>query len=135
SKPKGVPIRQRNLASSARAVAATYGLGGGGGSHCAMPVFHVPRRAAPLLATLAYGGCVIAPRRFSASAFWDECAAYEATWYSAVPTIHRILLSRAEDGASDHAGHGLRFARSCSSALPGALMQSFERRFPLPLVE
>ena len=28
SKPKGVPIRQRNLAASARAVAATYGLSG-----------------------------------------------------------------------------------------------------------
>ena len=78
---------------------------------------------------------MIAPRRFSASAFWEECAAYAATWYSAVPTIHRILLSRAEDGASEHAGHGLRFARSCSSALPGPLMQAFEQRFALPLVE
>ena len=28
SKPKGVPIRQRNLAASARAIAATYGLSG-----------------------------------------------------------------------------------------------------------
>jgi acyl-CoA synthetase (AMP-forming)/AMP-acid ligase II len=52
-----------------------------------------------------------------------------------VPTIHRILLSRAEDGADDHAGHRLRFARSCSSALPGPLMRAFESRFRLPLVE
>ncbi len=78
---------------------------------------------------------MIAPRRFSAGAFWEECATHGATWYSAVPTIHRILLSRAEEGASDHAGHGLRFVRSCSSALPGPLMDSFEARFGLPLVE
>jgi acyl-CoA synthetase (AMP-forming)/AMP-acid ligase II len=135
SKPKGVPIRQRNLAASARAVAATYGLTGSDASHCAMPLFHVHGLVASTLATLAAGGCVIAPRRFSASAFWGECGAHGATWYSAVPTIHRILLSRAEDGASDHAGHGLRFARSCSSALPGPLMASFEGRFELPLVE
>jgi acyl-CoA synthetase (AMP-forming)/AMP-acid ligase II len=135
SKPKGVPIRQRNLAASARAVAATYGLSGGDASHCAMPLFHVHGLVASTLATLASGGRVIAPRRFSASAFWGECRAHGATWYSAVPTIHRILLSRAEDGASDHSGHGLRFARSCSSALPGPLMASFERRFELPLVE
>jgi acyl-CoA synthetase (AMP-forming)/AMP-acid ligase II len=135
SKPKGVPIRQRNLAASARAVATTYGLSGDDASHCAMPLFHVHGLVASTLATLASGGSVIAPRRFSASSFWAECAAYGVTWYSAVPTIHRILLSRAEDGSPDHAGHGLRFARSCSSALPGPLMAAFERRFALPLVE
>jgi acyl-CoA synthetase (AMP-forming)/AMP-acid ligase II len=135
SKPKGVPIRQRNLTASARAVAATYGLTGSDASHCAMPLFHVHGLVASTLATLASGGCVIAPRRFSASAFWAECAAHGVTWYSAVPTIHRILLSRAEEGAGDDAGHGLRFARSCSSALPGPLMDAFERRFGLPLVE
>jgi acyl-CoA synthetase (AMP-forming)/AMP-acid ligase II len=135
SKPKGVPIRQRNLAASARAIAATYGLSGDDASHCAMPLFHVHGLVASTLATLASGGCVIAPRRFSASAFWAECSTYGATWYSAVPTIHRILLSRAQEGATDDAGHGLRFARSCSSALPGPLMEAFEQRFDLPLVE
>ena len=122
SKPKGVPIRQRNLAASARAVAATYRLSGDDASHCAMPLFHVHGLVASTLATLASGGCVIAPRRFSASSFWADCATHGATWFSAVPTIHRILLSRAEDGADEHAGHRLRFARSCSSALPGPLM-------------
>ena len=135
SKPKGVPIRQRNLAASAQTVAATYGLAAGDVSHCAMPLFHVHGLVASTLATLASGGLVIVPRRFSASAFWADSAAHGATWYSAVPTIHRILLSRAEDGGTDHAGHGLRFARSCSSALPGPLMAAFEERFGLPLVE
>ncbi len=135
SKPKGVPIRQRNLAASARAVAATYALTGDDASHCVMPLFHVHGLVASTLATLASGGTVIAPRRFSASTFWADCSTYAATWFSAVPTIHRILLSRAEDGAADHAGHGLRFARSCSSALPGPLMDAFETRFGLPLVE
>ncbi|MDX6563713.1 MAG: oxalate---CoA ligase [Gaiellales bacterium] len=135
SKPKGVPIRQRNLAASARAVASTYGLSGEDASHCVMPLFHVHGLVASTLATLASGGSVIAPRRFSASTFWADSAAHGATWYSAVPTIHRILLSRAEDGASDHEGNGLRFARSCSSALPGPLMAAFEGRFELPLVE
>jgi oxalate---CoA ligase len=135
SKPKGVPIRQRNLAASARAIAATYELTGDDASHCAMPLFHVHGLVASTLATLASGGSVIAPRRFSASSFWADCATHGATWYSAVPTIHRILLSRAEDGAADHADHGLRFARSCSSALPAPLMGAFEQRFGLPLVE
>ena len=74
SKPKGVPIRQRNLAASARAVAATYALSSDDASHCAMPLFHVHGLVASTLATLASGGSVIAPRRFSASSFWAECA-------------------------------------------------------------
>jgi oxalate---CoA ligase len=135
SKPKGVPIRQRNLAASAQTVAATYGLASDDASHCVMPLFHVHGLVASTLATLASGGSVIAPRRFSASSFWGDSAACGATWYSAVPTIHRILLSRAEDGGSDHGGQRLRFARSCSSALPGPLMDAFEARFGLPLVE
>ena len=117
-----MPLRQRNLAASARAVADTYALSGSDDvSHCAMPLFHVHGLVASTLATLASGGSVIAPRRFSAGSFWAECARYGATWYSAVPTIHRILLSRAEGGARDHEGHALRFARSCSSALPAPL--------------
>jgi acyl-CoA synthetase (AMP-forming)/AMP-acid ligase II len=135
SKPKGVPIRQRNLAASAQAIADTYALDGSDVSHCAMPLFHVHGLVASTLATLASGGCVVAPRRFSASSFWADCKVHGVTWYSAVPTIHRLLLSRAEDGAGEHAGHALRFARSCSSALPGPLMAAFEERFGLPLVE
>jgi acyl-CoA synthetase (AMP-forming)/AMP-acid ligase II len=135
SKPKGVPIRQRNLTASASAVAATYELAPHDVGHCVMPLFHVHGLVASTLATLTSGGAVIAPRRFSASSFWADCATHGATWYSAVPTIHRILLERAEGGASDHARHRLRFARSCSSALPAPLMDAFEHRFELPLVE
>ena len=112
SQPKGVPIRQRNLAASARAVAATYGLAADDASHCVMPLFHVHGLVASTLATLASGGSVIAPRRFSASTFWPDSAKHGATWYSAVPTIHRILLSRAEEGAADHGG------TACASRAP-----------------
>jgi acyl-CoA synthetase (AMP-forming)/AMP-acid ligase II len=73
--------------------------------------------------------------RFSASAFWPDSGRYGATWYTAVPTIHRILLSQVEkDGVPPEAA-GLRFARSCSSALPATLFEAFEAQLAIPLVE
>jgi acyl-CoA synthetase (AMP-forming)/AMP-acid ligase II len=134
ARPKQVPIRQRNLRASAGTVAATYGLGAGDVSHCVMPLFHVHGLVASTLATLVSGGTVICPRRFSANAFWNDGAAHGATWYSAVPTIHHILVTREREGA-ERPAHTLRFARSCSSALPAPLMAEFEERFAIPLVE
>jgi acyl-CoA synthetase (AMP-forming)/AMP-acid ligase II len=99
-----------------------------------MPLFHVHGLVASTLATLVSGGTVICPRRFSANAFWNDGATHGATWYSAVPTIHHILVTREREGAGRPA-HTLRFARSCSSALPAPLMAEFEERFAIPLVE
>ena len=129
SKPKGVPIRQRNLAASARAVAATYGLSASDASHCAMPLFHVHGLVASTLATLASGGSVIAPRRFSASSFWAECARPRRDLVLGRPDDppHPALARGGRRG--DHAGHALRFARSCSSALPGPLMAGLRGAF------
>ena len=54
-----------------------------------------------------------------------------ATWYSAVPTIHNLLLSRA--GKERPAGReGLRFIRSCSASLPPEMMEKMEERVRRP---
>lgn len=133
SRPKVVPLRHRNLASSARAVAATYALDGADVSHCVMPLFHVHGLVASTLATLSTGGTVLVPPRFSASAFWRDTVEHGATWYSAVPTIHAVLTSRAVDEpVPDHA---LRFARSCSSSLASPLQDQAEERLRIPLVQ
>ena len=133
SRPKVVPLRQRNLASSARAVAATYALDGADVSHCVMPLFHVHGLVASTLATLSTGGTVLVPPRFSASAFWHDTVEHGATWYSAVPTIHAVLTSRAADEPVPE--HALRFARSCSSSLASPLQDQAEERLRIPLVQ
>jgi acyl-CoA synthetase (AMP-forming)/AMP-acid ligase II len=133
SRPKGVPIRQRNLAASVATIAATYQLRSDDVSHCVMPLFHVHGLVASTLAQLQVGGAVAVPRRFSAGAFWEHTRLHRATWFSAVPTIHAILADRAD--AEPVADHSLRFARSCSASLAPALLDRFEVRFGIPLVE
>jgi acyl-CoA synthetase (AMP-forming)/AMP-acid ligase II len=133
SKPKVVPLRQRNLAMSVRSIAATYRLGPDDVSHCVMPLFHVHGLVASTLATLATGGTVLVPSRFSAGTFWSDTVSHGVTWYSAVPTIHGILTARA--AAQPVPEHRLRFARSCSSALPSTLQEEAEERLRVPLVQ
>ena len=65
SRPKQVPLLQRNLTAQARSIAAHYGLGPADVSYCAMPLFHVHGLVASTLAQLAAGGAVVTPRRFS----------------------------------------------------------------------
>ena len=63
-----------------------------------MPLFHGHGLIASLLSTLASGGTVLIPARgrFSAHTFDDDLRAARATWFTAVPTIHQILLGRSE---------------------------------------
>ena len=133
SKPKTVPIRQRNLVASTGAVAQTYELTGDDVTMCVMPLFHVHGLVATVLATLSTGGTVVLPR-FRPTAFWDEAARHGATWYTAVPTIHARLLTQAH-ALPELPEHRLRFARSCSAPLPTVLWQRFEDAIGIPLVE
>ena len=99
-----------------------------------MPLFHVHGLIGATLSPLSAGGTVVVPPRFSASAFWPAVRAHRVTWYSAVPTIHQILLARADaDGAP--ASSGFRFIRSCSAALAPATLAQLESRFGAPVLE
>jgi acyl-CoA synthetase (AMP-forming)/AMP-acid ligase II len=136
NRPKGVPLSHTNLLVSAANVAATYALTPADVSLCVMPLFHVHGLVASTLATLRSGGTVVVPTRFSASAFWSTVKAHRATWYTAVPTIHQVLLTRADgDHAPASGTSGLRFIRSCSSALAPATMAAMEARFGCPVLE
>jgi acyl-CoA synthetase (AMP-forming)/AMP-acid ligase II len=132
--PKGVYLRHRNLLASTDTIADTYRLTADDVSYCVMPLFHVHGLVASTFAALARGGTVVLPARFSASAFWGDVARWRATWFSAVPTIHRTLLLRAGDAPAG-SEHTLRFARSCSAALAPSVWQAFEERFEVPLLE
>lgn len=133
SRPKQVPLSHRNLMASARSIARHYKLSSADVSYCAMPLFHVHGLVASTLAQLTTGGAVIIPRRVVPARFWPQLAKHGATWYSASPTLHQMLLERAPARPPD--GVRLRFARSCSSALTPDLAARAERYLEAPMLE
>ncbi|MFE2733950.1 FadD7 family fatty acid--CoA ligase [Streptomyces sp. NPDC059349] len=131
-----VPLTHGNVAAAVRALCATYELGPRDATVAVMPLFHTHGLVAALLATLAGGGCVLLPAggRFSADTFWDDMRAVGATWFTAVPAIHEILLDRS---AVEHLAPlvpPLRFARSSSAPLNTATQRALERTLGVPLL-
>lgn len=133
SRPKGVPLRHVNLMRSTSTIADTYQLTAEDTSLIVMPMFHVHGLIGAVFSTLFTGGTVVMPPRFSASAFWEQQQEYSVSWYSAVPTIHQILLQRADDDAAPH--KSFRFIRSCSAALAPTVLSDLESRFGAPVLE
>jgi len=133
--PKRVPLQQANLAVSLANIAETYALGPDDVSFCVMPLFHVHGLMASTLATLASGGAVVMPAKFEALAFWRIAGECRVTWYSAVPTIHQLLLARAAHKGKPAGAESLRFIRSCSTPLSAEVMHNMEDVFGVPLVE
>ncbi len=133
-RPKRVPIMHRNMAASTHNIVAHYSLTPEDVSLCVMPLFHVHGLVASTLSTLLSGGTVVVPNKFNAMSFWRTVRDTGATWYSAVPTIHNMLLARAGDKRPEGA-EGLRFIRSCSASLPPEMMAQMEKVFGAPVLE
>lgn len=133
--PKMVPWTRHNIARSVAAIIDGYGLGSHDATVAVMPLYHGHGLLAALLGTLMSGGAVLLPARgkFSAHTFWDDIEAVGATWYTAVPTIHQILLERAR---TEQPGgtHALRFIRSCSAPLTAEVAQALHDTFSAPVV-
>lgn len=137
SKPKMVPLTQRNMCTSILNIRNHYELDSTDKCYCVMPLFHIHGLQSALFATMAGGGTVLLPEegKFSASTFWRDVVRFEATWYTAVPTMHQILLARKDQDAALIARNKLRFIRSCSSSLPPTVLVELEEATKRPVLE
>jgi acyl-CoA synthetase (AMP-forming)/AMP-acid ligase II len=133
---KMVPLTHANVAASVRGICASYELGPADATVAVMPFFHGHGLIAVLLSSIASGGCVLLPERgrFSAHTFWHDVQAVGATWFSAVPTIHSIVLARPASEYPGPRAAPLRFVRSCSAPLNIDTAQAFERTFGVPML-
>lgn len=136
SRPKGVPLTQQNLYSSVKNIQSVYKITESDSTVIVLPLFHVHGLLAGLLSSLGAGAAVTLPAsgRFSASTFWLDMIKYNATWYTAVPTIHQIILERHLSSPEPNYPK-LRFIRSCSASLAPSIMARLEEAFCAPVLE
>jgi acyl-CoA synthetase (AMP-forming)/AMP-acid ligase II len=135
SRPKRVPLRHRNLVASTRNIIATYQLTAADRALCIMPLFHIHGLVGSMMSTLASGGTLICPAGFNAMEFWSLIETFHPTWYSAVPTMHQMLLTRASRHEELLRRHPFRFIRSSSAPLPPVVMERLEQAFGAPVLE
>ncbi|KAI5857180.1 hypothetical protein BZA05DRAFT_387487 [Tricharina praecox] len=130
-RPKAVPLTHKNLTRTMENITRTYQLTPSDRTYLVMPLFHVHGLLAGFLAPLASGGTVIVPPKFSASTFWIDFRTHKANWYTAVPTIHQILLKSPLPTPIPE----IRFIRSCSSPLSPTTFHALEEALKAPVLE
>jgi acyl-CoA synthetase (AMP-forming)/AMP-acid ligase II len=135
SRPKIVPLSQRNLAASATHIRNTLKFTAADCGLNIMPLFHIHGLIAGVLAPLAAGSQVFCTPGFNALKFFGWMDEARPTWYTAVPTMHQAIVSRASKNADVIARHPLRFLRSSSSSMPPQVIKELEDIFHAPLIE
>jgi acyl-CoA synthetase (AMP-forming)/AMP-acid ligase II len=135
SRPKIVPLSQRNVCASARNISATLRLTPQDRELHVMPLFHIHGLIAGVLAPLAAGSLVFCTPGFNALKFFAWMKECRPTWYTAVPTMHQTILARAAGNREVIEAHPLRFIRSSSSSMPPQVIAEIERVFNAPLIE
>jgi acyl-CoA synthetase (AMP-forming)/AMP-acid ligase II len=135
SRPKLVPLSQRNITASARHIGATLALTPADRCLNIMPLFHIHGLIGAVLSSLAAGGSVFCTPGFNALKFFGWLDEATPTWYSAVPTMHQAILARAERNREIIARRRLRLIRSSSASLPPPVMAELEAVFGCPVIE
>ena len=135
SRPKIVPLSQRNLCASAVNIRDTLQFTSNDCGLNIMPLFHIHGLIAGVLAPLAAGSQVFCTPGFNALKFFGWMDEARPTWYTAVPTMHQAIVSRAPRSADVIARHPLRFMRSSSSSMPPQVITELEAAFGAPLIE
>jgi oxalate---CoA ligase len=135
SRPKIVPLTHKNVCASARNISQTLQLTPQDRELHVMPLFHIHGLIAGVLAPMAVGSQIFCTPGFNALKFFGWMKECKPTWFTAVPTMHQAILSRAAGNMDVIAENPLRFLRSSSSSMPPQVIAELESVFKAPLIE
>jgi amino acid adenylation domain-containing protein len=135
ARPKLVPLNHASVCRSAHNAGAVLRLAPRDRLLNVLPFFHAHGLISGLLTALAAGSSVVCTPGFDAAAFFGWLREFRPTWYTAVPPIHRAVLSAARRRADGVRRTSLRVIRSASSSLPRDVLGELETRFGVPVVE
>jgi oxalate---CoA ligase len=133
SEPKLIPTSHRNMLASAARVRSWFDLTTHDRCLCVSPVFYAHGLHVMIFTPLLTGGSIAFPSdpaRFDYTEWFD---ALKPTWYSAGPTLHRLVFDNAN--SADERKHSLRFILSGGAPLPADLIVGLQRKLKVPVVE
>ena len=135
SRPKIVPLLQRNIAASAHHIGTSLALTPADRCLNVMPLFHIHGLVAAVSSSLAAGASIWCAPGFDALRFFGWLDTARPTWYTAVPTMHQAILTRAERNSDILGRLQLRLIRSSSASLPPQVMVQLSKTFACPVIE
>jgi long-chain acyl-CoA synthetase len=132
-KPKGAMLTHRNYLADTGMAAELLPLARGERLGMMLPLFHANAQVVTFTIPMMIGCEVVMWERFSASGFWKTVAELKPVSVSAVPTILAALLNAP--GAEDASDTSLRFIVCGAAPLSRELLDAFQERFDIRILE
>jgi acyl-CoA synthetase (AMP-forming)/AMP-acid ligase II/acyl carrier protein len=135
SEPKLIPFSHRNMLAAAARVQAWFNLSSQDRCLSVSPVFYSHGLKVTVFTPLLSGGTVVFPADPSKFDYAEWFTFLRPTWYSAGPTLHRLIFDRTNFRADAITGHSLRFVLSGGAPLPRNVLEGLQDTFGVPVVE
>ncbi|OXY89552.1 class I adenylate-forming enzyme family protein [Streptomyces diastatochromogenes] len=132
-RPKGVILDHANVMAMVAMMTEACGTSAADHSLLVLPLFHVNGIVVSVLTPLHAGGRVTVAGRFRPETFFDTVERARPTFFSGVPAIFMMLTELPEDVRPDCSS--LRFAVCGAAPMPARLIERFEARYGVPVVE
>ncbi|MGD2019970.1 MAG: long-chain fatty acid--CoA ligase [Thiohalocapsa sp.] len=132
--PKGAVLTHGNLTANAVAVAEVLEVKPGVDRVLVvLPMFHAFAGTVGIVMPLLAGAAVVPVPRFDPQAITQAIGMYHATIFLGVPSLYAVLMRLSDEEVA--AWKPVRLAISGGAAMPVALMEAFEQRFGVPVLE
>jgi acyl-CoA synthetase (AMP-forming)/AMP-acid ligase II len=132
-RPKAVMLDHANLNAMCGAVIDGFNMTRDDHSLLILPLFHVNGIVVGTLSPLLAGGRATVAGRFKVDTFFDRIEQSRATYFSAVPTIYTMLCGLPASVKPDTSS--LRFAVCGAAPASVELLEAFESRYGIPIIE
>ncbi|MBU3064934.1 AMP-binding protein [Nocardia sp. NEAU-G5] len=132
-RPKGVMLDHANLNAMCGMIIAALELTETDHSLLILPLFHVNGIVVGVLSPLLAGGRTTVAGRFEAAGFFARIEKARATYFSAVPTIYRMLADLPATVRPDTSSVRLGICGAAPASV--GLLAEFEGRYGIPVIE
>jgi long-chain acyl-CoA synthetase len=133
-RPKGAVLTHGNLAANATAVARVLGIKAGVDRVLVvLPMFHAFAGTVGVLMPLLAGAAIVPVPRFDPQEISQAIAMHHASVFLGVPSLYAVLMRLSDEQVA--AWKSVRLAISGGAAMPVTLMEAFQQRFGLQILE
>jgi len=132
-RPKGVELTHSNIMAMAQSMIEAMQLSADSHSLLILPLFHVNGIVVSVLSPLLAGGRATVAGRFNPGTFFDIVEQVQPTYFSAVPAIYAMLATLPAEVKPRT--DSIRYAVCGAAPMPVELINSFETRYNVPIIE
>lgn len=131
--PKGVMLSHKNFMSNLDGCVRAFRFAEKDVLLGVLPLFHTYALTTCLILPVNVGATMVYLARFSGPKVLELIEKHRITSLFAIPSMYRVLLRTAESVRHDLSS--LRLCTSGGEPLPGDVLESFNKMFPVPITE